>query len=121
MTDAAKAAIARGKVTWLAGLLSKASGMNLSARLLEDAPAGSPPGSLGSPGAPPGAPGAPGAPGIAAGPAPVGSSPVAVPSAGARAVAMDAAARQQAMEQPLVKKAIDLFNARLISIEDDPG
>ncbi|MFM9957934.1 MAG: hypothetical protein ACKVZJ_07645 [Phycisphaerales bacterium] len=40
-------------------------------------------------------------------------------SAGARAVEVDAASRAEALEQPLVKKAIDLFNARLVGVEDD--
>lgn len=88
--DASKIVVARTRLELVSGLLSKAAGAPITARLLEAA-------------APSAAP---------------DSSAV---SAGARAVQVDAAARNLAMEQPLVKKAIDLFGARLIGVEDDPA
>ena len=88
--DASKTVVARTRLELVSGLLSKAAGKPITARLLEGA-----------------------APSSAAAASPV--------SAGARVVQVDAAARNLAMEQPLVKKAIDLFGARLIGVEDDPA
>lgn len=88
--DPSKQAFARTKVEWVAGLLSKAAGYPVSARLVE-----------------------------AAAPTTTNNAPTSLAKAGAPA-AMDAASRAAAMENPLVKKAIDLFNARLVGIEPDP-
>lgn len=90
VTDAAKLLIARAKVDFIAGLLSKVAGRSLGARLIE-----------------------PSTPSVTDGAAPAAATP------GAAATREDAAARAEAMQQPLVKKAMDLFNARLIAIEDD--
>lgn len=92
--DPGKLIIAKSQLGLVSGLLSKASGVAMTARLLE---------------------------GVAAGAADAGASAGAASggSAAARMVQVDAATRNQAMEQPLVKKAVDLFGARLIGVEED--
>lgn len=92
VADASKAVFARTKVEWVGGLLTKALGRTMHARLI-DAPA----------------------PEAAA----RDSADTPTRSAGASLIAADAAARAEAMENPLVRKAMDLFNARVISVEND--
>jgi hypothetical protein len=86
--DPGKLVAARSQLSLVSGLLSKASGTSMTARLIEGA-------------------------------APSDAVPAVQASAGARLVQVDAAARNEAMEQPLVKKAVDLFGARLIGVEED--
>lgn len=93
--DPGKLVAARAQLNLVSGLLSKASGMAMTAKILEA-----------------------GAASESSGPTSTSSTSV---SAGARLVAVDAATRNQAMEQPLVKKAVDLFGARLIGVEEDQG
>lgn len=92
--------VAKAKSGWMGDLLSKAAGSPVRVELVAE------------PGASGGAATSnkPGAPSAGPGPTPARLSADA-----------EAALRRQAMEQPLVKRAAELFNARIIGIEDDPG
>jgi hypothetical protein len=49
------------------------------------------------------------------------AAPAANDAPAPRLAAHDSAARAQAMNHPLVRRAVELLNARLIDVEDDPA